>query len=149
MSFKFSYQKLLEHRKTLEDVAQRDAAEAKAAVDQCKRELAHMYYQIDEARMSSMRLSRDGGSIGAAGAGIDEFIIGQNRRIDIKKQELRQLQYVEEERMQVLVDRTKDKKILEKLKERRYAQYKKDQKKKELKAIDDIVVMKGYKGGPI
>ena len=149
MSFKFSYEKLLEHRKTLENVAQREAAEATAAVNQCKRELAHLYRLIDEARLRSMQLSRSGGSIGAAGADIDQFIRGQNIRIEHKRKELRDLQMVEEERIQALVERTKDKKILEKLKERRLAEYKKDQKKKELKRIDDIVVMKGYKGGNV
>ena len=56
---------------------------------------------------------------------------GQNIRIESKRNELRELLLVEEDRLQVLVDKTKDKKILEKLKERRLAQHKKDQKKKE------------------
>lgn len=142
MSFRFVYQKLLQHRKTLEDIAQRDVAEANANLMKCRQELDALYKSIDDSRTEAMSIAKAGGSFGAELSGMDQFIMGQNLRIQKKRLELRELQRVEEELMAVLVEKSQEKKVLEKLREKRMLQHRKIQKKREAKALDDISTMK-------
>lgn len=140
MKFEFSLESLLEHRRRLEEVAQRDWAEAQAKVDRAVARLNEYYDQVDQARHRSASLETQGGAQAGALISIDEFIAGQRYRIETQRQTIRELK-VEAERLQeILIEAAKETKTLEKLKERQFEEFKLKRRKAETKAIDELVV---------
>jgi flagellar protein FliJ len=140
MKFDFAFEKVLEHRGQLEEIARRNWAAAKAKSDAAEAKLREMYDEIDEARSRAGRITREGGPQSMALMQVDEFIIGQKVRIEIQRAEIRTLLAETERLHELLVEAAKEKKILEKLKEKKFEQFKQKLKKLELKEIDEIVV---------
>lgn len=140
MKFRFSLQKVLDHKRTLEDVARREWLEAKAAVDQAREQLRKMYEQIDASRMRAAEIEKEGGPRGNELTQIHEFIVGQRVRIERHRAAMRPLLEEEERKHVKLVEAAQERKIFEKLKERKYEEFRQKQKKKELKIMDEIVV---------
>lgn len=140
MKFTFSFQKLLDHKYTLEDMARRDWAEAKAALDRAEGELKKMYRQIDDSRKRAFSLGVEGGQRGTELAQIDAFISGQNIRIERQRIAMRPLLAEVERTHAILVAAAQERKTLEKLKERKLEEYRQKRKKLELKRMDEIVV---------
>lgn len=140
MKFQFVYQKLLDHRSALEDVARRNWLEAKNKVDQAKAEIDAMYSQIDSARQSAGELEAVGGAHAPRLVQIDEFINGQKIRIERQRLVVRELLAEAERLQEILVEAAKERKILEKLRERRLDEHKLKQRKLELKRTDELVV---------
>ena len=139
MKFKFGYEKLLHHRQTIEDLARREMLLAQQIVDLANMELRGMYEQIDLARLRASNILREQGPHAVALAQIDEFIKLQHVRIDQHRVKLREMMAELEQKQAVLVEAAKEKKTLEKLKERRLHEFKRQNKKRELKAIDEVV----------
>jgi flagellar FliJ protein len=139
MKFAFAFEKLLSHKRTLEDIARRDYMEAKSKVDASMREMDGMYKQIEDSRVRAGELGAAGGTHGPALSQIDEFIKGQQLRIVQHRLKLRELMQEAERLQQILVEAAREKKTLEKLKERRFDEYRARRKKLELKAADEIV----------
>lgn len=146
MKFKFSYQQLLEYRKRLEDLAQRDYAVAQKDVDSAVVELERMYQQIDDSRQRARMLEVKGGKQAPSLALIDDFINKHKIRIEMQRKKIREFQYVAETKQQALVIAAKEYKILEKLKEKRLTEYKEILKKRELKNVDELVTTRFKRG---
>lgn len=142
MKFEFSFEKLLEYRLSLENIAKRDWVDAQRKVDEAERELREMYDQIDHSREQALKLQRQGGKRSASLMQIDEFVELQKILIEKKKRQIRELKSIAEEKQGLLVEAARERKILEKLKEKRFEEFKKKRKKHEIKVIDDLVVMR-------
>lgn len=140
MKFEFNFEKVLDHRRKLEDLARRNWLQARAQVDSARDRLQKLYDEIDRARERAGDLGRRGGAQAPALAQVDEFINGQNLRIERQREEVRELTAEMERLQEVLVEAAKEKKILEKLKERRWEEFKIRRRKHELKEIDELVV---------
>ncbi|MSW63832.1 MAG: hypothetical protein F2825_02965, partial [Actinobacteria bacterium] len=56
MKFEFSFEKLLDHKKTLEDIARRNWAEKRRELDAGLKKLEDMFGQIDESRQRALAL---------------------------------------------------------------------------------------------
>ena len=140
MKFTFSLESLLVHRKRLEDVAQRDWAEAQAKVDAAQRELKSFYAQVDEARLRSSMIEKQGGTQASQLISIDEFIGGQAYRIEKQRSKIRELISEAERLQELLVEAVKETKTLVKLKERQFNEHKLHRRKQEAKQMDDVVV---------
>lgn len=140
MKFTFAFEKLLEHKRQLEQVARRNWLEAQAKVDESMRKLDEMYTQIDDGRKRISDLQIKGGAHLGSLVQISEFILGQKIRIERHRLDLREL-LIEAERLQeIVVEAAREKKTLDKLKERRFEEYKRLRKKIELKQMDELVV---------
>jgi flagellar FliJ protein len=140
MKFEFSLESLLEHRRRIEDVAQRDWAEAQAKVDEAVAKLNDYYDQVDQARHRSAALENEGGAQSGALISIDEFIGGQKYRIEAQRQAIRELKTEAERRQEILIEAAKETKTLEKLKERQLEEFKLKRRKLEAKENDELVV---------
>lgn len=147
MKFSFSYQKLLDHRKTVEEVARKEYMVARAAVDAAEDELRGMYNDIAESRRRAGRLEVQGGAQGPSLSLISEFIDGQKVRIERQRLKIRELLAVAEQKQDILVEAAREHKTLQKLKERRLKEFKRLVKKKELKEIDEIVTTRFKREG--
>lgn len=146
MKFKFGYQQLLEYRKRLEDLAQRDYVTAKKAVDLAEEALEAMYQQIDDSRQRARMLEVQGGKQAPSLAFIDDFINKHKIRIEMHRKVIRELKQFEEIKQQALVVAAKEYKILEKLKERKMLEFKDILKKRELKQVDELVTTRFKRG---
>ena len=71
---------------------------------------------------------------------IDDFIRGQGVRIGMQKLKVREHKAIVEEAQEALLEAAKERKIYEKLRERRFEEFKDAEKKRELKLVDDMIV---------
>lgn len=147
MPFRFSLESVLKHRTRLEEIAQREFAEAQAAVDECLRRLEAMYKRSDEVREEILSTQ----ARGAAGAvqeirEMEHFISGQKIRIEAVRQEARALLIIAEAKQEALIAAARDKTMLVKLKEKRRLQYNDWLKQQETKELDDLTMMRQARG---
>jgi len=159
MRFVFAFEKLLQHKRNVEDATRRDVNVAATKLDAVENELKAMYVSIDESRkrasnctkppqckVSDETLHRKSNSSSpmlisplTALVQIDEFIRGQGVRIDLQKKKVREHKAIVEEAQELLLEAAKERKIYEKLREQRLAEFKDSEKKRELKRVDDMV----------
>ena len=143
MAFRFGLESVLKHRKRLEEAAQREFAEAQAAVDECLSRIDAMYTRMDEVREEIQHAQHDGSA-----ARIEEvremesFLGGQKIRIETLRLEARRLLQIAEEKQELLIEAAKEKKILVKLREKRLAEYREWLKQVETKELDDMTMVR-------
>jgi flagellar FliJ protein len=143
MAFRFGLNTVLKHRKRLEDVAQREFSEAQDAVDRCLNEIESMYRRIDEVRGEIAQLEKVGQPESLAEIqGMQNFIGGQKVRIERLRLQARELLQVAEEKHEALIAAAREKKILVKLKEKRFAEYKAWLQRVEAKELDDLTMVR-------
>jgi flagellar FliJ protein len=139
MRFRFPYEKLLAHKKTLEELARKEYLIARALVEDAERELKDMYDVVTNSRQRVSRLELEGGTQGPSLMQIHEFITGQKVRIERQREKIRALLAEAERKHGALIEAAREHKTLEKLKERRFEEFKQLLKKQDLKVIDEIV----------
>jgi flagellar protein FliJ len=140
MKFEFSLESLLDHRRRVEDVAQKDWAEAQAKVDQAVAKLNEFYDQVDEARQRTASLENQGGAQAGALISNSEFIGGQKYRIEAQRHVIRGLKAEAERLQDILIEAAKETKTLEKLRERQLEEFKIKRRKLEAKELDELIV---------
>jgi flagellar FliJ protein len=146
VKFKFGFEKILEHKRSLENAARRDYNDCLQKVEASEKELRELYDSIEQSRKRCHDLQTAGGMQSVALGQIDQFIHGQKIRIEIHKKKLRELKAIAEEAQDVVLAAAKERKIYEKLREQRLDQYKLLRKKRELKAVDELIVTR-FKAG--
>lgn len=147
MAFRFSLETVLKHRQRLEEFAQREYAEAQAAVDACLKRIEDMYKRADEVREEVLNAQR-GGSSGQIEEirGMEQFLGGQKLRIESARQEARHLLMIAEEKQEALILAAREKKTLVKLKEKRRSEYVQWLKQVEAKELDDMTMVREARG---
>ena len=144
--FKFSYEKLLELYALQENVARRDYNDSLQKLESEKGLLANMYRLSDNAREEIFELQTGEGSAPMERlCQIDDFMAGQKIKIERQRVIVTNHTQIVEQKQEILHMAAKERKILEKLKEKKSDEYKKRQKKSEAKATDEIVVTR-YRG---
>src|SRR5262245_33759897 len=104
MAFRFNLESVLKHRKRLEELAQREFAEAQAAVDEALRRLEQMYERMDQVReeILAAQRGRDKNKVGMI-CEMETFVRGQKVRIEKARDEARQLLAKAEEKQEALI----------------------------------------------
>ena len=146
MKWKFKLQALLKFRSQLTDEAMSVYAEAKGHLDAGLKELDRLYTEVDENFQNTQRAREKGGETAEVLKTHDEFFAGQQIRIEKQRQKVRQLKEIAEEKHEILVQRTMEKKAIEKLEEKQRAAHRDYLKKKEQTELDDLVVMRQGRG---
>lgn len=142
MKFKFPLESVIHYRKQLEDEARRDFEIAQGNLDRVLQHVNYMYQQMDDSRSRIMKMQQEPPVDIASIRQNEEFIEGQKIRIQNERLKARELMVIVEEKQTILVERAKEHKILLKLKERRKAQFLNEQKKLEVKRMEDLVTMR-------
>ncbi len=135
--FTFKLAKLLELREFEEDKAKAALAEAIAVSENLKAELK----QIAEDRAAT-NSSRAGISDPVYMQSIERYIVRLDTRKELALQELAQAELVVEEKRSLFAEAMRQRKIIDKIKEKKYAEWKKERQKEEDKILDDIVTAK-------
>ncbi|HWU43764.1 MAG TPA: flagellar export protein FliJ [Bdellovibrio sp.] len=142
MKFAFPLQKVLEHRKILENLAQKDFQEAEAAFSQQQVLLQKLKQAVQEAYAQAGQLSQKGGAQGPALSQIDEFIRDQKIRITTQTQKVQDAEKLVESKREVLRQAALDYKIIEKMRENRLEAYKAELLSQERKEMDEQAILR-------
>ena len=146
MKFKFSLEKVLKHRQILEDLSQRDYQEALAVLNQRQNELNEMVLKIVESRADAERLEVQSGPAAVERVKqIHEFIKLQDIRIARKQIQINEAKNLVEARQEILRQKAMDKKIIERLKEKKRLDHLEEERKNEQKETDEMVSMRFLK----
>lgn len=138
MKFKFSLQKVLDHRHLKMDLARKDYLEAQAFQLEEQNILQEM---IDvKNRALAQRSSLAGQTTGWQEQvnQIHQFLIGQDLRIAQQNERLLKIEKVVESRREILKDALIEVKIIERLKEKKKADFLQEVREKEAKELDEI-----------
>lgn len=141
MKFHFSYESLLVHRKLEEEVARRDFYEAQSNLEEQKSIYKDLYTRLHEieAESSEMQAATNGVPIQDL-IERDDFIAGQKIKIQRQRDVVINHTTIAEGKQEILISAAKERKILDKLKEKQLAGFKKAMAKKEAKQTDEVVV---------
>jgi flagellar FliJ protein len=138
MKFRFRLERLMRIRKIEEDVAQRDYAEALGRHDGEVAKLNSMYASLDETMGSRSSSIQGGGAVAARLTSMDFFLEGQEHRIEAQRRVIRGLKEIVEQKHQILIEKVKAHKAIEKLKERKKEDFKKQEGLRARRLQDEV-----------
>lgn len=142
MKFKFPLQKVLEHRKIKEDLAQKDFQDALTMFNEEQNRLQQMEDQKTGAHFKAGSLSSQGGAQGPALVQIHEFIKGQEIRIHRQKQKVQELEKLVESKREILRLAAQEYKIMEKMRENKFEEYKHERNIQDQKEMDEQSILR-------
>lgn len=138
--FKFKLEVVLGERKRVEDLRLREWVLAKRILQGMIDELAAMEKRLAEVfRESTETGAHDAAMLSA----IESFIQGTKVRITWKKRDIERGAKLTERKRLEYVQASQKRAMLDKLKERRFAEFREALRKGELKKLDDIYIMNG------
>ncbi len=142
MKFRFPLQKVMHHRKTLEDLAQRDLQTALSELHKQESMLGDMQSSVKAAREGAFETQASGGQASPALIQVDEFIKGQDIRIGWQREKIKECESLVENLREILREKAIDYKIIEGLRDRRLEDHRVEQNKREQKMTDEMNVMR-------
>ncbi len=142
MKFKFPLQTVVRHRKIKEDLAQKDFLEAQAELNKELQNLKFLEEQLHQAHVQAHNLEVAGGMQGPALSQIHEFKKGQVLRIERQKMRISEVEKWVEERREILRQAALEYKIIEKLREKKFEEYKLERISKEQKEADEQSILR-------
>lgn len=137
MKFQFRLEKVLQHRKRLESLAQKDFYEIDEILRKEKEFLKAMIREISLARNRALHLQSSGGKPQMELAEIDQFIKGQDVRIERQQSKVKEIEKLVEVKREILQQRSIEYKIIEKLKEKKKDEVQSEILKEEQKVLDE------------
>ena len=139
MPFRFSLQKVLDYREQLEEEAKNRFALVQRQYREAKAQLAALSSELEtqEARLYGQVIDNAGERWL-----LESFIKGLRADIEATTARVQNLRVTRDEMRRVLAARSMDKKLLEKLKERKYRQFLLDERLKEQRFNDEIATLR-------
>jgi len=116
MKFKFKLDKVLNHRKNLEDVAQRDFQEAQANLNFEIQKLSQMQEAVRMARLEAFKFQSDGGKSSSHLNQVHDYMVGQDLRMERQKEKIKENENLVENLREILRAKAIDCKIITELK---------------------------------
>ncbi len=142
MKFKFSLEKVLRHRHIKVDLAQRDFIEAQNRLNDEGAVLENMHQLKNDSLTQRAELVRSSQAWTLAVDQINQFLLGQDLRIKNQNQRLPEFEKLVEEKREILRKASIDAKIIEKLKEKKFEDFKLEQNRKEQSEMDELTVLR-------
>lgn len=143
MKFKFSLQKVLEHRKVLENIAQRDFQQALMLLQNELKNLESMKQQRQQAFRERFNFQTKGaGNLPPKLQQTHDYLMGQDKKIEMQKAKVQLLENEVEKMREILREKVISTKIIEKLKEKKFRDFINEQNILEQKELDEINVIR-------
>lgn len=142
MKFKFPLQKVLEHRKLRENLVKKDFEEATALLQAETDRLQSMLGQVTGAHSEAGSRARQGGQQGPALGQIHEFLKGQEILIHRQKQKIQHFEKLVEERREILRQAVLEYKIIEKMRENKFEEYRLERNLSDQKEMDEQSILR-------
>jgi flagellar FliJ protein len=139
MAFNFKLDKILQHRKNLENLARKDYYEALDVFTEQKKTLENYYTSIDKARENACEVQAKGGVQSTEVlCQIHDFIKGTEIYIERQKLKVRESGKIVEDKQEFLREASIEYKMIERLKEKKKEEYHLNKKKLEEKRMNDL-----------
>lgn len=146
MRFRFRLEKLLDSRRTQQEIAQKIFVEAKHAADVATRKLQELYDLEKDSYKRLAHAQMEGGQQTSVMQHIFIFQTGLKIHVENQLKHIQSLQSVVEEKREILQQKMIEYKMIEKLKEKKYQQFLQDVKVQEQRDLDEISVLRyGHK----
>jgi flagellar FliJ protein len=142
MKFKFPLQKVLEHRKLKENLAQKDFQDVVGVLNEQQAILDKMNQDVLEAQARTGSLIQAGGAQGPALSQIHEFLKGQKIRIAYQVQRIQEVEKLVEAKREILRQAALDYKIMEKMRENKFEEYKAGRIAQDQKEMDEQAILR-------
>lgn len=142
MKFKFPLQKVLEHRKIKENLAQKDFQEVVTLLNEEQGRLDAMLGQVQNAHQQAGSLSQAGGAQGPALSQIHEFLKGQEVRIQRQRQKVQEIEKLVESKREILRQAALEYKIMEKMRENKFEEYRAERLSNDQKEMDEQSILR-------
>lgn len=142
MKFKFPLQKVLEHRKLRENLVKKDFQEAQSLLNEQVEILNKMNQDVANAYDQIGKLTKMGGAQGPALEQIHEFLKGQRRRIHSQEQKVQEFEKLVEAKREVLRQAAQEYKIMEKMRENKFEDYRQERLAQEQKENDEQSILR-------
>lgn len=140
--FQFALENVLKHRKTQENLAQRDFQILLAELATENQTLEEMLGAIVEASSKRHEIEIQGGQASGHLSQVHEYLTGQKVRVERQRQKIVEVEKRVEEARVVLRERALETKIIQELRTRRLKEHKALLRKRETLQLDDLVVMR-------
>ena len=143
MKFIFPYEVLIKYKKSLEGLKRKAYLESKKNVEDCHKSLDKRWEKKKEALNAMNRLKKSGGKKIGEIESLEDYIRGQDVHIKKEKSDLKDLMKFETEKHEAFKEALKEVKALELLRERKEKEFKESLRKKEIREIEELMIM-GY-----
>lgn len=140
--FKFTLEKVLKQRQIVADMAQKDFAEAQAALDGEIRKRDDMIAVKEASLAQRTAMIQQGGEWVNSVSQINQFVSGQDLRIKNQNLRLTQFEKLVESRREILRQAVSEVKILEKLEEKQRAAHKIETDREQQADMDELAVLR-------
>lgn len=145
MKFKFPFQNVLKHRKILEDLAERDFQESLSELNIQIAKLEDLKLQVRKAHVTTFERQISGGTAAPVLSQVHEFLRGQDVRIERQQQKVQECTKQVEKLREILRQKAIDYKMIESLKDKKKAEFRKLQNMKEQKIADEVANLRSRK----
>jgi flagellar protein FliJ len=143
MKFKFSLQRVLDHRKIIEGLAQTDYQIALSQQLEEEKKLENMIKQLFDARANAALVQVSGAHDAAEKLKqIYQFTVLQDRRIAQQRTRVENSKKGVEDKQEILRQRSSERKIIDKLKEKKKSDFIEEQKREEQKEMDEMSILR-------
>lgn len=143
MKFKFNLERVLDHRRVIEDLAQVDFQSAVYDLTQAKTTLQKMREEIVNSRENAFEVQIGGReSAPARLQQVEVFIKGQLLRIKNQEAKIQNLHNIVESKREVLRSRATERKILERLKANKQEEFNLEASRQEQIEADEMNLMR-------
>lgn len=143
--FKFKLEVVLKERKRIEDMRLREWTLSKRILQDLVDELTALETRLEEVfgeATETVHLDGVSNDIGVIQM-MDSFIVGTKLRIERKKSEILRAARLTEKKRLEFVAASQKREALEKFKEKKFEDYKRETLKREHRDLDDVYIMSG------
>jgi flagellar FliJ protein len=142
MKFKFPLQKVMDHRKTNQNLAQKDFQVAALELAEQQDALEKMQEEEHQAHLHAGKFTQQGGALGAKLVQIHEFLIGQKVRISHQKTKIIEIEKLVESKREILRLASQEYKIMEKMRENKFEAYRAARILQDQKEMDEQSILR-------
>lgn len=142
MKFKFSLEKILRHRHLQESLAQRDFLEAQSELNAEIQKRQDMIQVKEDSLKQRTELVQSTQTWSQHVEQINQFLKGQDLRIFRQNQRLSEFEKVVEAKREILRKASVEVKIIEKLKQKKFEEFKHEFERKEQNEMDELTALR-------
>lgn len=142
MKFKFALEKVLKHKKILEDQAKKDFSEISKRLRDQEQYLENLEQDLKTAYDNKYQIQKMGGNISAYLEFFHNYYGAQKKLIENQKKIIQGMTKILEEKREFLVQAARDHKTFVMLREKKKQEFRKELLKREQKRLDDMNIMR-------
>ena len=141
MGFSFRYETLLSYREHIKEQAELEYAKAKQKLIRANRELDAFNNSLQEAK-ASLQSMLTGRTPSEEVLAYSDYLAGLNDKINLQEEKIAGLEKEVKSKMEDLLDKTKQYKIIEKLKEKDFQEWQYQELQKEQTRLNEVTVIR-------